>query len=337
MLKEMSYEEILNVKNYVLIDLRTEMEYEESSIPSAINLPILSNEERREIGTIYKNVSTEEAKTLALKYVGPRLHLMYEEIKKLAKGRMIVMFCARGGLRSRVLAYTLSAFGLPIIRMDSGYKGYRNYILKNTAEVLDKISFITLFGKTGSGKTDILSELNKMGADVLDLEGCANHRGSIMGSIGKEKIFSQKQFENNVFDMLINRKSDIIFTEGESKRIGSIIMGNELYEKTRAGKNIFIECPLEIRIQNIKKEYLNGENIDKQIVEALSKLERYISKKDIEELKNNILQKDYDIVIEKLMLNYYDLNYKSVNSDFEYRYNNLCAAETAKNIFDDFL
>ncbi|MDR2939709.1 MAG: tRNA 2-selenouridine(34) synthase MnmH [Clostridiales bacterium] len=336
MLKEANYGEVLNMKNYIMIDLRTPAEYFGSTIPEAVNLPILTNEEREIIGKTYKQ-NIDEAKALAIEFVGPRLHIIYKKLRKLSSGKLIVVFCARGGLRSRVLAYTMAAMGLPIIKLDLGYKGYRNYVLGHIEEILDKVTFVTLFGKTGSGKTEIIKSLKSLGADTLDLEGCANHRGSIMGSIGLEKCNSQKQFENNVFDSLIKRKSDLVFTEGESKRIGGIVMGNKLFEKTRAGINVGIESPIGFRVLNIKNDYLKAENLDGEILAALSKLEKYIPKKNISGYKESILKKDYDEVIERLMLEYYDLNYKSINNNFENKYYNINNLETAKKLIGDFI
>lgn len=337
MFTELTYEELLKYKNYVLIDLRTPKEHKESTIPNAINIPIFTDEERVQIGKTYKQIGVEDAKILGMDIVGKKLSTLYIKIKSLANGRQIALFCARGGLRSRVIGQTISAIGLPILKLDTGYKGYRNFVNNKLLELLKEVQFITLFGKTGCGKTNILKTLKEKGVDILDLEGCANHRGSLLGAIGLGEQNSQKNFENLVVDVLMNRKSNIIFTEGESKRIGNVIMPNVLYDKTREGKQVLISADINKRVLNIKNDYLKP-NLEKdEIFDSLNKLLKYISKENIILYTESIKNDEYDIVIEKLMLNYYDLNYKSKDRTFLYNYINEDENKTADNLIKDFL
>lgn len=337
MFTELTYQDLLKYKNYVLIDLRTPAEYKESTIPNAINIPIFTNEEREIIGKTYKQIGVEDAKILGMDIVGKKLSKLYIEIKSVANGKQIALFCARGGLRSRVIGQTISAIGLPILKLESGYKGYRNFVNEKLIELVGEVQFITLFGKTGCGKTNILKILEEKGADVLDLEGCANHRGSLLGNIGLGSPNTQKNFENLVVNTLLNRKSNIIFTEGESKRIGNVIMPNILYDKTREGKQVLIQSDINKRVLNIKNDYLKPDLDKEEIINSLNKLLKYISKENILLYTEAIKNDKYDSVIEKLMVNYYDLNYKSKDKEFPYNYTNEDEHITADNLINDFL
>ncbi len=329
-----SYNEILNSgEDVIFIDIRTEGEFNDGTIPGAVNIPLFSNEQRAVIGTIYKQVNPKAATEKAILYISERLPKIFEKISELDKQRKtLVFFCARGGMRSRSIVGLLSGLNYNCEKLDFGYKGYRAFINTNLPKELEKVKFITLYGNTGTGKTNILKELKEMGQDVLDLEFCANHRGSILGQIGLDKQNSQKQFESLIYDMLIKRKSDVIFTEGESKRIGHIVMQDFIFDKIVGDTKILIHSPIDYRIGVIKKEYIN-EHFDKQeIIKGLTKLNRYIGKRRSEELIEQTTKENYDIVIEELMLNYYDLNYKCNEETFEKTIMSCNSKETAKEL-----
>ncbi len=327
------YEDIINKKDdVVFIDLRTEGEYELETIPGAFNIPIFSNEERAIIGTLYKQIGPKEATLKGIEFISKRLPEIFEKIEEINKYKKeMVFFCARGGMRSGSIVGLLTGLKFNCAKLDFGYKGYRAYINEQLPKELDKIEFITLYGKTGTGKTNILSEIKKQGYDVLDLEACANHRGSLLGQVGLKKIQSQKQFESLIYETLINRKSNVIFTEGESRRIGKIIMKDCLFDKILNSKKIYIDAPLSHRIKIIKNDYINDTFNKQDILDSLEKLRRYISNEKIDNLIKLNNDEKYDEIIEFLMINYYDLNYKcSVHEYFEHfvnEDNKICATE----------
>ncbi len=332
------YGEILDSKDDVIyIDLRTELEHNLETIPGAINIPIFSDEQRAEIGTLYKQESPKVATERAILFISERLPNIFARIAEIDKERKeMVFFCARGGMRSSSVVGLLDGLKYNAVKLNFGYKGYRAFINEELKKELSEVSFITLYGKTGTGKTSILKELEELGADVLDLEGCANHRGSILGTIGLSEQNSQKMFESLIFDKLRARKSNLIFTEGESRRIGKIVMQEFIFDKIVGDTKVLVESPLNFRIQEIKEQYMNDKFNNEDLIGALNKLGRYIGKTRMDNYIDLAEKGDYDVIIEELMVNYYDINYKSVDSAFEYEITNDNNKETAKKIMDMF-
>ena len=171
MFKTMNYNEIEENKlneNYVFIDLRSESEYDKETIPSAINIPILNDKERKIVGTTYKQKNIQKAKLLGLDIVGKKLPHIYQKISDLnKKNNSLVFFCSRGGYRSSSLVSLLSSIGTHSIKLENGYKGYRHHIIDKLPSLVKEITFIVLYGNTGTGKTEILKHLRNQGANVL--------------------------------------------------------------------------------------------------------------------------------------------------------------------------
>ncbi|MGO1470667.1 MAG: rhodanese-like domain-containing protein, partial [Tissierella sp.] len=176
---EVSYKDIQNDKNNILIDVRSPKEFNEETIPGAINIPIFSNEERELIGTLYKKDSVEKAKKTGIDIASKKLPYIYEEVANLDKDhRQIYMFCSRGGFRSSSLAPLFHSLNMNVTKLHGGYKEYRAFIREELPKISKNLTFVVLYGNTGTGKTHILEHLREKGMNVLDLEGCANHRGS---------------------------------------------------------------------------------------------------------------------------------------------------------------
>ena len=331
-------EKIKKGKNLLFIDVRSPSEYREARIPGAVNIPVFSDKEREYIGTLYKVEGKKEAIREAVGIVGKKVQDIYIEFEKyIEKDRELIVYCARGGMRSSTVTSLFKEFSLPVIKLENGYKGYRQYLNENLPKMIKEKELIALYGKTGSGKTNILQEIKQKGYDVLDLEKCANHRGSLLGGIGLGGDETQKNFEAYVMDSILKSKSDVIFTEGESKRIGSVVMPNYLFEEVFNARKFFIETDMDKRVEIIRKEYLKESYDENEIFEALEKLGRYIGEKRkneyIEELKN----KEFDKVIKDLMENYYDNAYKTKSHTFEKTFYNAdeekCAEDIIKYVF----
>ena len=188
--------------NYSFIDLRSEKEYGQSHIPFATSLPLLDDMERELIGRIYKQEGREKAVDVGLDAVLPRVEGLITKIKESAQRREVVLYCARGGMRSQSV-YRLFNNNPSIHLLIGGYKSYRNHFLIDLPVQIKKRKFIVFQGLTGVGKTKFLTLLSK-DFDVLDLESLANHRGSVFGSLGLDQQPTQKQFENNIYDILSN-------------------------------------------------------------------------------------------------------------------------------------
>ena len=305
--------------SHLFIDVRSPSEYEDDTIPNAVNIPLLSDEERKEVGTTYKEVGKNEAKRLGVKLISPKMPDFFEQILELKnKNNQIAAFCARGGYRSTYFSCVFSSIGIPITQLEGGYKQYRKEVINTIPLVNDKIKYIVLHGNTGVGKTDILHSLRKLGYSVLDLEGAANHRGSILGSIGIGKCNSQKKFETNVYSQLSDIKSQYVFVEAESQKIGKVVIPSYIRSKMKEDFHIFIEADMDYRVKSLKKDYILNDNWINESIEALERLKRYISNDKIENLRNEILLGNFDLVAEILMENYYDPMYSFKSDTFEY-------------------
>jgi tRNA 2-selenouridine synthase len=318
MLKTIEYGEIQG--NYILVDVRSPGEFEEATISGAINIPLFDDEERKIIGTVYTRESIEKAKRIGLEVASKKLVHIYDEIKELTKKYdKIVLFCARGGMRSGILGILLSSLGVNVERISEGYKGYRKFVIENLPHLNDKVQYIVLHGNTGVGKTEILKQLEVDGFDVLDLEGFANHRGSLLGTVGLGKGTSQKAFESKIYHMLEGVKSSYVFIEAESKRIGNTIIPDFIYEKMKSGIHVFVDADIDFRTELIIKEYTKGENCNEEIIECLERLGKYIGEKNVDRYSQLVSKSEYNEVVSELMIKHYDPMYMHASDKYDYR------------------
>jgi tRNA 2-selenouridine synthase len=332
--KVIKYEDLDNGKvkgNYILIDVRSPKEYNAETIPGAINIPIFNDTERELIGTTYVQKDPELAKKIGLEAAAARLPAIYEQIAVLDKKYdKLILFCARGGFRSSSLVSLFMTIGVNIFKLDKGYKGYRTFINENLPKVIEGVRFVVLYGNTGTGKTHILEYLKDSGRDILDLEGSANHRGSTLGAVGLGKQNSQKMFESLIYDSLRNRKSDTVFVEGESRKIGKVIIPDYIYSKMSEGLNICINADIENRIDNVLKDYVHG--TDEELKSSLNFLRSQLGHATIDRYIKMIDKKEYRQVIKELMIKYYDPHYEYKNRQYVEIFENVESSKTAKEI-----
>ena len=318
MLKTIEYGEVSG--KYILVDVRSPGEFQEATIKGAVNIPLFSDEERKIIGTVYTRESVEKAKRIGLEVASKKLLHIYDEIKDLEKkyGR-VILFCARGGMRSGVLGMLLHTLGVNVERISEGYKGYRKFINENLSLLNDKVQYIVLHGNTGVGKTEILKQLECDGFDVLDLEGFANHRGSLLGTVGLGKTTSQKEFESKIYHMLKECKSSYVFIEAESKRIGNAIIPDFIFNKMKSGIHIFVDADIDFRTDLIIKEYTKQKNCNEEIIDCLIRLGKYIGEKNVERYSQLVLKSEYDVVVSELMIKHYDPMYTHASDKYDYK------------------
>lgn len=310
-----TYEESLKEKNRIYIDVRTREEHTEMTIPSSINLPIFTENERKIIGTEYMKGSKEKAKLLGITYAKDKLvsFELFEKYKN--EGRKIYIFCSRGGFRSKSIVGLFSSLGFPIYQIKGGYKSYRNFINNNLNDLINSKSFISLYGYTGTGKTELLKKLEEKGYSILNLENLANHKGSLLGGVLEKPQPSQKMFESLLYESLL-KSGSIIFTEGESRKIGSLYLPNALYDKLLSSTKIEVVSSLDSRIKRIFDDYVKDN--DDELKEAIESLNRYISSKKVSLYKDLIDQKKYTDVIKNLIIYYYDIKYSTKEKNFYY-------------------
>lgn len=237
----------------IILDVRSPAEYAHSHIPGALSFPLFSDEERHQVGYLYKQVSQTAAMMKGLEYVGPKMSYFLERAMELSPQKEVGVYCWRGGKRSESIAWLLDQGGFKTTLLKGGYKAARRYFL-NQLERPWKL--IRLAGRTGSGKTRILDALKQHGEQVLDLEGMANHRGSAFGHLGLGGQPSNEYFENQIgyqLDQCLPERP--IWVEDESRHIGRLTLPKPFWEQFQQAPAIFMDVPAEIRVQEILKEY----------------------------------------------------------------------------------
>ncbi|WP_028782496.1 tRNA 2-selenouridine(34) synthase MnmH [Thalassobacillus devorans] len=293
-----------------VVDVRTPKEFEEFHIPGAINLPIFSNEERVTVGTTYKQVGKEEAKELGLSLVSPKLPEFYKRAKAISNGRPIVIYCWRGGMRSRTLATVFEVMGLKCFQLEGGIRSFRKKVVADLEAIARlKRTFIVLEGLTGTKKTEILEQLQEQNYPVLDLEGLAAHRGSVFGRVDLPDR-SQKDFDVRLWERIQEiGETDYYIIESESKRLGNIEIPKFIMDGKQIGPRIQVHTSIPVRIDTILATYQPEQNH-----EAIEKAWEIIRKRTAAEAREIIDEalaaRDYRTVTEQLLNHYYDPKYK---------------------------
>ena len=301
-IQKINIEEFLKLaKLYPLLDVRSPGEYKHAHIPNANSLPLFSDEERKQVGTAYKQQSREAAIKIGLDYFGVKMRKMVEEVESLIVDRCsltgevlhtnneqrttnnVLIHCWRGGMRSAAVAWLLDMYGFKVYLLAGGYKAYRKWVL---AQFEKEYNFNIIGGYTGSGKTLVLQELGKQHKTIIDLEALANHKGSAFGAIDIPQP-GQEMFENMLGEALFvarcssagscglteenvsstnnEQQSTVIFLEDESQRIGNLQIPMPLWNTMRKAPVFFMDIPFEERLDYITEDY---GKIKKEILQA---------------------------------------------------------------------
>ena len=295
---------ILKSGEIPVIDVRSPVEYVQGHIPGAHNIPLFTDDERAEIGTIYKHVNREAAIKKGVEHARPKLKWYVEQSQKVARNNEILVHCWRGGMRSESFAGLCKTAGMKVSLLEGGYKAYRRSIRKNFQKCQN---LIVLAGMTGCGKTEILHELEKLGEQVVDLEGFANHKGSAFGFIGQKRQPTNEQFENDIagvwqnFDM-----TKRIWIESESLRIGKVVINEALFAKMRAAFAYIIEVSDSVRINRLERDYCNfpADELIALVAKIEDRLGSQSANKVIEFLENDQCRQAIAV-----LLNYYSKSY----------------------------
>ena len=310
-----TYEQLLKERNYTLIDVRTPKEFQEEPIPGAINIPLLLDDERVDVGTAYKQVSAEKAKELGVQAIAKRLPEVYKEVQKHAKGRL-AFYCARGGMRSGSMSALFSALGFTTWKLDGGYRAYREYILKEIPKLNENVKYYVLHGKTGIGKTKILQKLDKKGYSVLDLEKMADHKGSFFGGVCEKRPQSQKRFESLIFDFLYKNKPEYVLAESESKRIGNVYVPDSIFKSLAEASHLSLDTTLELRGDVIMEDYAGATK--EELQECLNRVGRYITPALLSEYTDLLNEGKIKELSKILMKDYYDPLYLKSIIKYDY-------------------
>ena len=307
--------EFVKITPDLIFDVRSPLEYDHAHIPGAISLPLFSDEERKVVGTTYKQNSREQAIKTGLDYFGPKMRSMVEEVEKTLKTKQsqkkVYIHCWRGGMRSAAVAWLLDLYGFEVILLKGGYKAYRNWVLEQFEK---EYPFRIIGGYTGSGKSVLLRQIEEKGLQVIDLEKIACHKGSAFGGIGQPVQPSQEMFENMLATQLFQTKNETIWLEDESQRIGILNIPHALWKNIRTKPVYFIELPFEIRLANIEEEYgmLDKIKLEDAIVRIQKRLGPLETKTAINFLRENNLRECF-----RILLSYYDKTYEKALSNRE--------------------
>jgi tRNA 2-selenouridine synthase len=304
-------------KTIPVLDVRSPGEYTYAHIPGATSFPLFDDEQRRQIGTTYKQVSREDAIKIGLDHFGPKLRTFIEQAEQLTKGqsapRKLLVHCWRGGMRSGAMAWLLSFYGFDVYLLEGGYKSYRHWVLQQ----LDlPFQLNMLGGYTGSGKTEVLQELKRQGLPVIDLEEIARHKGSAFGSLNRDPQPSQEYFENLQVEALsayYELSEDGTFVqphpvwiENESRRIGHINLTEHFYHRMQEAPLYVLDIPFEKRLEFITRFY--GGFDKEKIVNAIIRIQKRLGGLDTKTSINFLLENNIHDCF-GILLKYYDKQY----------------------------
>lgn len=294
-----------------IIDVRSPAEFAEDHIPGAINLPVLDNEERARIGTLYKQVSPFEAKKQGAALVARNIARHIEEsCMDKAKDWKPLIYCWRGGNRSGSMTLIMNRIGWAARQLEGGYKAYRQQVLHDLEILPAKLDFRVVCGLTGSGKSRLLAALQDTAAQVLDLEGLAVHKGSVLGHVPGNPQPSQKYFESllrqalSAFD-----PARPIFVEAESKKIGNVRAPDSLIDRMWQSHCLRLEASTAVRVQLLCEEYPHFIADPEQLAEKLRFLTARYGKVQIDTWKEMAEKGQWDQLVSELLLKHYDPSY----------------------------
>lgn len=295
-----------------ILDVRSPSEYADDHLPGAISVPVLNDEERVRIGTLYKQVSPFAAKKLGAALIARNIaqHLEDKFVDKPKSWRPLV-YCWRGGMRSGAMAHILAQVGWNTTQLEGGYKSYRRHVLAELEILPGQFDFRVIAGGTGSGKSYLLQALAEQGAQVLDLEKLAQHRGSLLGRLPGQPQPSQKTFETRLWDVLRTFTPDRpVYVEAESRKVGVLSVPTELIERMRASVCVKIEVPLEARVDFLMEDYAHFLKDAALLIERLSLLVEMHGREVIGRWCEMASQNEWRPLVSELLTLHYDPAYK---------------------------
>ncbi|TAJ83155.1 MAG: tRNA 2-selenouridine(34) synthase MnmH [Gallionellaceae bacterium] len=302
-----------------IIDVRSPAEFAEDHIPGAISAPVLDNEERARIGTLYKQVSPFEAQRLGAaliaRNIAGHLETLFHERPREWKP---LIYCWRGGQRSGAMAHIFAQVGWRVGQLQGGYKTYRRHVIDELETLPARFQFRVMCGATGSGKSRLLHALRMQGAQVLDLEQLAQHRGSLLGNLPDQAQPAQKMFETRLWDAL--RRFDMqqpVFVEAESRKIGILSTPTTLLEAIRKAECIAIDASMQARVRLLMEDYAHFLHDTGSLKRALVPLLELHGHKIIEQWQEMAQQGEWAALVADLLSRHYDPAYqRSTGNNF---------------------
>jgi tRNA 2-selenouridine synthase len=313
-----------------IIDVRSPAEFADDHIPGAINLPVLNDQQRAEIGTIYKQINPFTAKRAGAALVAQNIaaHLQ-NSLQDKARDWRPLIYCWRGGQRSGAMAQIFSNIGWHSSVIDGGYKSYRRHVLDCLDHLPKKLSLMIVSGQTGTAKTHILRAASAKGAAIIDLERLACHRGSLLGGEPGQPQPTQRYFESQLCQALQqSAPGQTILIEAESNKIGNIHVPPAFWAAMRNAPTIRVTAPIDARVNFLQRDYAHMINQPEFIMPLLSKLTHRHSAKQLATWKDMIDRKDWPDFIKSLLETHYDPSYQRSGSARLARETGVVAATT---------
>lgn len=319
--EKITVKDALELEDKIFIDTRTPKEFEECHIPGAFNVPILSDEERHIVGFKYKQVSKEDAVKDGFDIFEKKKKSIIDAIKIIKEQNcngLVIIYCWRGGMRSRIITELLLENDINAKQLDCGHKQYRAYVRERLSKYLFKPKLLVLYGLTGTGKSELIQ---KTSLPKIDLEDLAQHRSSLLGAVGL-KPRSQKFFECLLFAELEKlRDETLVIIEGESRKVGDRVIPEFLFKAMKENCiNVKVTSSVANRVKRIVPEYFDTLDKCAQLKEIFSKMRQLLSNDVVDQLLSWMDAKEYEKVTEWFLLNYYDNKYAFTVDNVEYDY-----------------
>jgi tRNA 2-selenouridine synthase len=302
-----------------VIDVRSPGEFFDDHVPGAINLPVLNNEERARVGTLYKQESTFAAKKAGAAWVSRNIAYHLETyFSDKPKSYRPLIYCWRGGSRSGSLTHVLQSIGFGAQQLEGGYKAYRRTVVAELDALPVSFDFLVVSGSTGSGKSRLLQALSEQGGQVLDLEGLAAHRGSLLGALPGQAQPNQKSFESEIWSRLKQfNPAQPIFVESESKKIGALRVPDALMVRMRESPCLRLEVPQQARIALLTEEYTHFLQTPALLQFQLGHLAKLRGHETIARWQSLIQTQNWQGLVDDLLNTHYDPAYsKSINKNY---------------------
>jgi len=296
----------------LLVDARSPDEFATATIPGAINVPLLDNAQRHQVGLTYKQQGKRQARRLGGELISAEIPAKISAVEQHWQRSMspVIVFCWRGGMRSKALATFLDLAGIQARQLVGGHQAFRSHVFRFFEEG-HWGRLVVLRGLTGVGKTRLLHQLAQQGRPMIDLEGLANHRGSAFGNLGLPQQPGQKMFESLLWDRL--RKIPLTgyaLAEGESKHIGRLVLPKRVYAALQVETSIWVEASLDQRVRVILEDYPARDQLKKQFGVPLRALKARLGGERLEEMLRLLDAGEWPELTRQLMVHYYDPLYR---------------------------
>ena len=303
-----------------ILDARSESEYELDHLPGAISTPVLNDQQRIRVGTLYKQTGAFEAKRVGAALVARNIAEHIEQrFSGFGRDWRPLVYCWRGGNRSGALATVLARIGWHVTLLDGGYRAYRRHVNEQLAVLPARLALRVIAGRTGSAKTALLQCLRERGAQVLDLEMLANHRGSVLGAVPDMPQPAQKWFESQIW-MAISQfdPSRPVYVESESKKVGQNHVPEELIKAMRASPCVIVDADISVRVKHLITEYQFFLENPQLLSTKLQMLSDLHGNARVARWNDLINQQCNEELVQDLLLSHYDPSYdRSIRRNFK--------------------